>query len=821
MRILRRVATIVGIVLLALVVIVAGAGTWLVRRPWPQTRGTIAVDGLSAPVEVIRDKLSVPNIYAQNQHDLFFAQGYVHAQDRLWQMEFNRRIGSGSLSAIVGDATLGTDRFLRTLGLHRAAEQIWTDYDPGLKAVLEAYAAGVNAYVDTHRNRLPLEFTILGVDPAPWTPVDTITWAGAMSLTLCGNYKEELLRARLIAAVGQAKALELMPPYDPNGPFVVPSASTTGAASFPAEAAPMPPVPPEAQGYTWLQGATFEGLAAVDDLLGKVGTDVGSNNWVIAGSRTATGSPLLANDTHLGLDMPSIWYEIGLHGGGIDSVGYSFPGVPLIIIGHNARIAWGVTNLGADVQDFYIEKLDDPAHPTQYEFEGQWYDLQVLHETIEVKGSDPVPLDVLLTRHGPIMTDVLGTVAGSEPLALRWTALDGNRILQAVLGLNVATNWDEFRQALRYWDAPSQNFVYADVDGNIGYQTPGLIPVRAPGDDGSVPMPGWTGEYEWQGTIPFDELPSTLNPPAGFIVSANNQVVPDSYAYHLTSDWAAPYRARRITDLLAADDSVTMDDIRNIHAQTYSLPAEALRPYLVAIQPEGDLQTKALAQVKAWDLYLEADRTGAPVYEVWYWYLVQNTFRDDLDPDLMDTYLGQSDSHVPAFIALMSQPDSPWFDDKTTPQVETRDDMLRRSLADAVTWLSSKDGDNPDRWTWGRLHTKTFIHQPLGQSGIGLLERLFNSKSIPARGDQFTVDAAWFDYSQPFAMTGGASERYVADLRDLDSSRMIHTTGQSGQIFNRHREDMISLWQDIEYGPMPFSRTAVEAQARDTLTLTP
>jgi penicillin amidase len=819
MKRIKRIAGVLGVVLLAVALIVAAAGTWFVRRPWPQVKGTVAVAGLSAPVEVIRDELGVPHIYAQNQHDLFFVQGYVHAQDRLWQMEFNRRVGSGTLSAILGDATLDTDRFLRTLGLRRAAEQQWATIDAETKAIMEAYAAGVNAYVDTHRDRLPLEFSLLGVDPVPWTPVDTLAWGAVMSYSLCGNYDSELLRARLIAAVGEAAARELMPPYNANGPFVVPAGSPAAVGKSPLLDGSA--VPAEAQGYAWLGDARFDGLEAIDDLLGRARADRGSNNWVVHGSRTASGLPLLADDTHLGLDMPSVWYENGLHGGGIDSVGYSFPGVPLVIIGHNAHIAWGVTNLPADVQDLYIEKLDDAAQPTHYEFEGQWYDLEVIYETIEVKGGDPVPLDVLLTRHGPIMNDVLGTVPGGEPLALRWTLLEGNRLFQAVTALNVATNWDEFRQALRYWDAPSQNFVYADTAGNIGYQSPGKIPIRVPGHDGSVPVPGWTGEYEWRGYIPFDELPSVLNPPAGFVVSANNQVVPDSYAYHLSSDWAAPYRARRIAELLTDDANMTMEDMQAIQAQTYSLPAEALRPYLLAVQPEGDLQARALAQVEAWDLYLEADRTGAPVYEVWYWLLVQNTFRDDLDSDLMDAYLGKGNVHVPAMVALMAQADSPWFDDRTTPQVESRDDMVRRSLADAVNWLSTGYGDNPDRWTWGRLHTKTFVHQPLGQSGIGLLEALFNDKPVAARGDPFTVDAAWFDFNQPFAMTGGVSQRYVADLSDWDKSQMVHTTGQSGQVFNRHREDMIPVWQAVSYGPMPFSRGAVEAEGRTTLMLTP
>jgi penicillin amidase len=388
-----------------------------------------------------------------------------------------------------------------------------------------------------------------------------------------------------------------------------------------------------------------------------------------------------------------------------------------------------------------------------------------------------------------------------------------------VHGINLATNWDEFRQALTFWDAPSQNFIYADVEGNIGYQSPGKIPIRAPGHQGSVPVPGWTGEYEWQGFIPFDELPRTFNPPAGFIATANNKVVTDDFPYHITDDWAAPYRAQRITDLLAADDSVTIEDMQNIHAQTYSLPAEALRPYLSTVEPADDLQARALDLVRQWDLCNETDCTGASVFEVWYWFLVDNVFRDELGDALMDRYGAYSNTHMPLLIDWMTQPDNPWFDDVNTPEVETRDDVLRSSLADAVEWLRDNYGEDPGEWQWGKLHTKTFVHNPLGQSGIGIIEWLFNSDTVAARGDGFTVDAAPFSFGDPFAMGGGVSQRYIADLSDFSDSLSIHTTGQSGHLFHPHREDFIPLWQNVEYHPMLYDRDQIEANAEATLTL--
>ena len=799
MRRVGRILATIGIVILVIAVILAGVGVWFVRRPWTKVDGEQSVAGLSAAVEVIRDEWGVPHIYADNEYDLFFTQGYVHAQDRLWQMEFNRRIASGTLSAAVGASTLSTDSFLRTLGLRRAAERDWAGVDPDARVILEAYSDGVNAYIEANRKRLPLEFTILGVDPEPWTPVDILAWGKVMSFDLGGNYSFELLRAQIVAELGAEAAGELLPPYPDEAPVII---------------------PPEALSYAWLRGSDYAGVHSLEAVLGDADAFWGSNNWVVHGSRTATGSPLLADDMHLGLNMPSIWYENGLHGGRFDVVGYSFPGVPMVIVGHNEQIAWGVTNLGPDVQDFYIEKLNDRENPTQYEFMGEWRDLEIIQETIEVKGDEPVTIDVLITGHGPIMNDVIDVAEGAEPLALRWTALESGQLFRAVMQLDLAGNWDEFREALRYWDAPSQNFIFADLDGHIGYQSPGVIPIRAEGHQGLVPAPGWTGEYEWQGYIPFDELPSVYDPPTGYIATANNKVVPDDYPYHIAYEWAAPYRAQRITDLLAADDSITLEDMRNIHSQTYSLPAQALLPYLLAVEPANELEAAALEMAENWDYCCDADCTATSIYQVWYRFLLQNTLGDELG-DLLDIYEGKQYIHVPMMIDMMVAGDAAWFDDVNTPAIETRDDIARQSLADAVDWLSERLGDEPAKWEWGKLHSMTFVHQPLGQSGIGILEKIFNSKTIAARGDSLTVDAASYSFGGSYEMNHGASQRMIVDLSDLGNSRSIHTTGQSGQVFHKHREDFIDLWQNVEYHPMLFDRPAIEEYAEATLELLP
>lgn len=791
-----------GIALLIIAMILGGMGVRFVRRPWPQISGAISVPGLSAPVEVIRDQWGIPQIYAQNEHDLLFAQGYVHAQDRLWQMEITRRVCSGTLGEIIGQPVLDLDRFFRTLRLRQVAEQSWAELDSDSRTILEVYAEGVNAYIQSHSDSLPLEFTVLGFRPEPWTPIDSLAWRSMLELYMSLNQRLELLQAQVIARLGKEAAQQLFSPPIEYPQIVVPE---------------------EVDNYPWLQDVRFADLPVVDEWLGNPYGNWGSNNWSVHGSRTATHLPLLANDIHMDLPMPSVWYENGLHGGRFDSVGFSLPGVPLIIVGHNRHIAWGVTNLDPDVQDIYVEKLDSPANPTQYEFMGEWYDLEVVHETIRVRGEEPVRLDVFLTRHGPIINDVLMPgVEDAEPMALRWTLYEGSTVLKSIVLVNLATNWDEFRAALQYWDTMSQNFVYADVEGNIGYQATGRIPIRVPGHHGGVPVPGWTGEYEWQGFTPFDELPSVLNPPAGFIATANNKMTSDDYPYQLCSGWFPGYRAKRITDLLTAGDRFTIEDMQDVQADTYSLPAEALRPYLLAIEPENDLQAEALAHVEAWDLYLEMDCVGASIYETWYMFLVQNVVGDELGEELAGEYQQDIRKHVPMMVNLMADADNAWFDDVNTPEVETRHDIVRRSLADAVNWLSGRYGGDPSKWRWGRLHTVTFMHTPFGQSGIAFLEHIFNSRTVPAPGGEFTVNMAQYRWpDQPFSVVHGTAQRMIADLSDLDNMRVANTTGQSGHLFHPHREDLVSTFQKVEYHQLPFTREAVEANAEAVLTLTP
>jgi penicillin amidase len=754
--------------------------------------------------------MGVPHIYASSLHDLLMAQGFVHAQDRFWQMEFSRRIGSGRLAEILGPSALDSDLFIRTVGWHRTAAQELEQMSAEELATLQAYADGVNAYISSRGpNRLGLEFAILGLtgvrfDPEPWTPLNTLTWAKVMAWDLGGNYTDELLRAQIAAQVGPSAVSVLFPPYSADYPVIVPHPLTSSTLDSIPEAA-------------------YSAARIFGD-----GSDLGSNNWVVAGSRTETGMPLLANDPHLGIQMPSIWYEIGLHCDPVgpecpmEVVGSSFPGTPGVIIGHNERIAWGVTNLGPDVQDLFIERIN-PENPNQYEYQGQWLDMEIVREEIRVAGqAEPVVLHARVTRHGPIINDVIGGPEeewsfGWEPLALSWTALQPGTMMRSVLMLDQAGNWDEFREALRYWDVPSQNFVYADVEGNIGYQSPGRIPIRANGN-GSMPVPGWSGDYDWVDTIPFDELPRAFNPPEGYIVTANHAVVGPDFPYFISMDWDPGYRARRIVALIEADPSLSVADMQAIQGDSSPVWAQDILPYVLGLPTPDAHLAEAQGLLRAWDGRAVRDSAGAALLEAFRLHLVRATFEDELGQNLLSRDFGNL---MVALENLLPDPASPWFDNLNTPEVEDRDAILLQALGQAVEELTGSLGSDTSRWRWGDLHTATFVNQSLGKSGIRPIEMIFNRGPVEVDGTMAAINNTGYNPNDPYAVVTVPSYRQVIDLADFSRSVSMHTTGQSGHPFNPHYGDMIDSWRNIQYHPMLWARPQIEASAEAHLTLMP
>jgi penicillin amidase len=837
-----RTLLIVVCVLIVLVVLLGLLGVQTVRRSFPQVSGDLRVPGLEHPVEVLRDEMGVPSIYAQTVHDLLLAQGFVQAQDRFWQMDVSRHIGTARLAEMFGKGQVDTDLFLRTLGWARVAQQEWDAMDPATRAYLEAYADGVNAYLAQRSgSALSLEYAVLGLInrgyvPEAWTPIDTISWGKVMAWDLGGNMDTEIELSILDKELSPEVLALLFPPYPADHPIITqPSGSVARAESSPA-------VPDEALPLLAALGTRIEGLSPLLD----AGLDgIGSNNWVLAGSRTTTGGPLLANDMHLGIQMPSIWYEMGLHCQPVtadcpfDVVGFTFLGVPAVIVGHNANIAWGVTNGGPDVQDLYIEKIN-PDNPNQYEVNGQWVDMTLVKETIQVAGGDPVPLTVRYTRHGPIISDTYGPLKDkveapdlpfrqrtalelpeSYAISLRWTALEPGRIILAVLGVDQASDFEEFQKALCNWTVPSQNFVFADLRGNIGYQYTGRIPIRASGD-GSRPVPGWTDQYEWTGDIPCNRMPSLYNPPAGYVATANHAVVRSDYAYPIPNEWDYGYRGARIVEMILAKDKLSIEDVQAIHGDDYDAMGPVFVPLLTALS-EWPTPNQAIAadMLRGWDFQNRIDSAPAAVFNAFWRHLLLRLFAnmgvpEDYFPDqdrafaIMETMVGDA-----------SWDCTQWCNDPTTPAVEDREAILRASFADAIAELETLLGKDPAKWTWGAIHTATFRNTTLGESGIAPIEALFNRGPYETAGGNSIVNATGWSYADGYGLVSLPSERMIVNLANLPESLMVHTTGQSGHAYHPHYTDMIDAWRLIQYRPMVWTRQQAESMAEGVLTLTP
>lgn len=780
----------------------AGAGYyWLLRRPLARVAGRLSIAGLQGEVEILRDRWGVPHIYAESIHDVMMAQGFVHAQDRLWQMDFERRLASGRLSEVMGQETVAVDRWIRTIGLRRVAEQEVGLLNAETRIVLESYAAGVNARIE--QGRLPIEFSLLRYKPEPWTPADTLSWVKFMAWALSVNWESELLRQRLIEQLGPDRAAQLEPGCLDDVPRIVGDAERAALGGGPLSRA---------------QAARpYAGPSALAGL--------GSNSWVLDGTRTASGSPMLANDMHLPLTAPSIWYENHLVAGDLNVTGISFPGIPAVIVGHNGHVAWGYTNGFVDVQDLFVEHLRQTEDcGVEYLFQGEWRAAEVISERIRVKDSDDVVEKVILTHHGPIINSLAPGLAGEEPLALRWTALEPDTAAESLLAMNRARNCTEFREAVRHWATPVQNMVYADVQGNIGYSLPGKIPVRAKGD-GRVPVPGWTGEYEWTGYIPFEELPHRDGSGQGYIATANNRIVGDDYPYYLGDEFCASYRAQRITSLIEARPKADVEYMQQMQMDTVSVFARKIARHLAELETNDPELQAVVARMKGWDGDLNADSTAAVVHQVFFRRMIRRTLDGKLGA-LSVRYAGQGPTPLLAegstfgqraeewLEQVLTDPDSPWFD---LGQAETRDDVMRMALCESVDFVKESLGPDPDNWTWGNLHTLVFGH-PMGR--VKPLSILLNRGPYPLSGDGNTLWATGGTlYKVSDEPIVGPPFRFIADLGDLRKSVGVLVPGQSGQPTSRHYGDQISDWYDGRYHPMLYDRKDVERELEAALRL--
>ncbi len=818
----------------------------LVRRAaknsFPVVEGEIQIAGLDGSVRIYRDGYGIPHIYATTHHDLYFSQGYVHAQDRFWQMDFSRHLGSGRLAELVGKPMLETDKFLRTLGWERVSQQELELLGPAEMAILDAYSAGVNAYIaDSKGSDLSLEYLFLGLlnsgyEPPPWTPLNSLTWGKAMAWDLRGNLDSEIDRAKLLKTLPRNQLEFIYPPYPSDHPIIVPGFSIDKEVKTQNTNASIPP-------YSYLVDPIWQGVinsmenfqrsaANLDQISGGGFEGIGSNSWVVHGDLTDTGKPYLVNDPHLGAQMPSIWYEVGLHclektdECQLDVAGFSFAGVPGVVIGHNDHIAWGLTNVGPDVMDLYIEKIN-PEHPTQYLTPDGWREMESVLEVIQVAGKDPVEHQVYLTSHGPIIGSEYGlddfdqstglALPDDFALALRWTALEPSCVFCAMWDINLAKNWDEFREAARYFKVPSQNLIYADIDGNIGYQMPGNIPIRVEGHDGMLPVPGWNGDYEWQGYIPYEELPYTLNPPEGYIVTANNAVVGQEYPYLISEEWSRGFRAQRIVDLLeAAPKPINIATLKAMQGDNYDQIAAVLVPEILKLNFTDPELRSAQQILLGWDFQADMNSAPATLFMTFWQNLVTNTMQDNLPNDY---HIGVGSTAKEIFRQLITQPENPWWNDSSTTERENMADIFRLTFEESYQEIKKEFGADPSNWQWGELHTITFQNQVM--SSFPFINKFFNRGPFPAAGGNEIVNATGWDPTNPYLIDWLPSMRMIVNLDDLANSLSVHTTGQSGHAYHPHYIDMADLWRNIYYHPMLWDLAHIQRQAESLLRLSP
>ena len=781
-----------GAVLLGFLLAVTGSAWWWIHRSVPPLDGRIPLAGLHSPVEVRFDGFGVPHILAGSGEDAWLAVGYLQARDRLWQMELYRRAASGRLSELLGEATVAIDQRFLTLGLRRAAEREWEQTPPGLRAAFESYAAGVNAVASSGRARLPIEHQLLRIEPEPWSPIDSLAISKLFAWRLGENHRAELLRFALAEEIGP-RAHELFPDSPEWAPVIA------GARSARARGAKAT-YPP---GLEWLS-PDAQAL---------------SNSWVVHGSRTASGRPLLANDPHLAIEMPSVWWEAHVAANDFDVAGVTIPGIPFVVIGHNARIGWGLTNAGADVQDFFVEQLDPSRQ--HYRVGEEWVPLEVQRHEIRVRGRrSPLVFEVRSTRHGPVGNpdDWDEIYAGDAPpperlgdtvLALKWQPVLEANSSAAFDQLARAGSWEAFVDAVRQFSAPAQNFVYADVDGNIGYAMSGLLPVRS-GSDGVLPVSGASRDADWHGWVDISRLPAVLNPPSGQIVTANNEVA-RGLAYVITRDWAAPFRAQRIAALLGDRRGLDVTAMQEIQADI--------------ISPSADLVLKAIdvpesvKELRTWDRRVD-HRPVSLLYEAFEEALWWRTFADEMSGPLYGRFYRYcARERLAGLHAVIADRQSPWFDDRTTPDVvETRDDVVNRAADDAIGGLRARYGA-PAGWRWDEAHAVKFSH-PLSGGGW-VLDRFFSRGPVPVGGHSTTINKTTTDLRHPYATSEAASYRLILDVGAWDASLGVNITGESGHPLSPHYFDQNGLWRQGQYRALPFTRPAVESATVSRLELVP
>jgi penicillin amidase len=783
---------ILGILLGLILVIFVGVYAYL-RSTLPDYNGQIAVSGITKPVDIIRDSYGMPHIYAQTDEDAYFALGYCIAQDRLFHMDLMRRAARGKLAEILGKDLVSVDKFFRTITAGRSIEEIVAAYKHETISAAKAYAAGVNYFIKHHKGPLPLEFTILGYAPEPWQPSDAVAIQYVMANDLNTAFTVEMLHAAVLDKVGEEMAQEIFPDYADGYPTIIPQGST--ALEF------------------------LKTLNLAREVRGTEGGGA-SNSWVVSGKKSATGKPILANDPHLGYGAPGIWYEAHIVSPSMNVSGALLPGTPFVIIGANEHVAWGFTNVMADDADFYIEKIN-PANSDQYEFMGRWEDMTIKEEVLRVKDADDIKFKVRLTRHGPIVDEINKyKEEKNTALAMRWTAYE---VLQATpfYYLNIARSVEDIEKAAEHFKCPGQNWVYADDKGNIGYWAAVGIPIRD-GFSGAVPVPGWDGKHEWKGYVPTRQQPHLKNPARGWIATANNKHVGDDYPYPISHYYTMPDRFVRIEEMINAKQKFDTQDFAKMQADFYVVLAKEWVPMMLASlsgKQFSEIEKKAIAALKNWSFVAGTEDIAPSVFHATINEMVKNIFKKRLGEDLYGQYLTNKDVVFNAMRNLIAADRSSWFDDPDTAEVEGINDIIDKSVTDAIVYLDEKMGSNVDDWKWGNLHTLTLYH-PFGKSS-SLMGSFMNIGPFPMGGSIATVNPQPYKLTEPWEGYHGASLRYIVDFADRKNSRRVIPAGISGNFMSPHYDDQAELWRAGKYRPFVLDRKSIEKDARYTLKMLP
>ena len=765
----------------------------ILGKTQPTLEGSLVVARLASPVKIVRDIYAVPHIFAENPSDLFLAQGFVTAQDRLWQMDLTRRIALGRLSEIFGDQTVEMDYFLRALEIGELARKIYAYLDNETKSELLAFADGVNSYIDSGKK--PIESLILRYKIEPWNPTDTISVHLLSALDLSINMDEEIFMYQALNALGEEKTKGLFNGFQEK--------AFRGIQKM-------------REGMN-IDSDFMNGYRISKQRFGLFSGRGASNGWVVDGTKSESGKPMLANDPHLRIQIPSVWYEVHLNAPGINVIGATFPGTPYVIIGHNENVSWGFTDSMADRVDLFIEKLN-PDDTTKYWFEDHWEDIRT--NTIEIKvkskfGYTTVAKEINYTRHGPIINPFRGGL--EDILSMKWSAGEvKDRTLIGLSKLNRSKNVKELISGGKYGKIYTQNMIFADLEGNIGYQLVGGIPIRLKGN-GKFPVPGWSGEYEWRGFIPDEVLPYSLNPSSHFIVTANNKLIGEDYPYLISNSWASPYRSERIITLLNEKDRLYIKDFENMQADVYSLLATLFVKSISGVEANDPEVKWVVDELSNWDFDITSRSMPALLYEVTRFYLLRNTFEDELG-EIFPSFLHNLEFNNKFVHDVVADPGAVWWDNVNSEEIETRDDIVLKSINDALGDIKEKLGGKAVNWTWGAIHKYKFEH-PLGR--VRILNHIFNPKPIPAKGDRDTINNSSFSYENPFGVNRISSYRFITDLSDMNKAISMNSTGQSGDPLSKFYSDNIRKWACGEYKTLFFDRKSIERNSWKQLWLLP